>query len=389
MASKPSSQLKTSHVYEYNMEFGKMTDFSGFAMPLWYRGIVEEHLAVRNNAGLFDVSHMGRVVISGKESANLIDEIIPTSVSKSRTGGGFYSALLNEKGGIVDDAILMRLEDSRFMLVVNAANRSKDFEWMLKIASNFDADVEDVSDEMGLVAIQGPKSVSILERLTDTRVGDLRRFAFCQTKVDGVECFVSRTGYTGEDGFEISILDSPVDEPVKTLKVWNSLLGKGEDEELLPCGLGARDTLRVEAGLCLYGNDIDETTSPIEADLGWIVSFEKPTFIGKRILQEQQKDGVVRKRAGFTLRQGIPRHGYSIVSDDGSEEGSVTSGSFSPILKKGIGMGYVPTEKSLPGSEIVVDARGHRQLGKVTQMPIYDTTKYGRRRRNPQLTLKQ
>jgi aminomethyltransferase len=376
-----SNSLKRSHIYDYNIKYAKMTNFAGFSMPIWYKGIIEEHLAVRNDAGLFDVSHMGRIVVSGKEAFALIDKLVPTTLEKAKVGRSFYSALLNEKGGIIDDIIVMRLEESKFLLVVNASNRSKDLEWIGKLSSEYDVKIDDVSEQIGLIAIQGPKSSQILQSLTPANIESIGRFSFFEAKVDGSECLLSRTGYTGEDGFEIFVLNSSVQRPERTLKIWKSLLDCGRDRGVLPCGLGARDTLRLEAGLCLYGNDIDESTTPIEADLKWIISMEKPNFEGKSALERQEKEGIRRKRVGFVLKQGIPRHGYPILSNEnGSLSGVVTSGTFSPLLRKGIGMGYVPTEIANPGSKILIDTSGKKNDGEITRMPFYDTSKYGWRR---------
>ncbi|MHB8567790.1 MAG: glycine cleavage system aminomethyltransferase GcvT [Nitrososphaerales archaeon] len=368
-------------MFEFHKDHGKITEFGGFDMPLWYRGIVEEHNAVRNAAGLFDVSHMGRFSINGPDATRFLDHVLPTKVNEVKEGRAFYSAILNENGGIVDDIVTNKYSASEYLMVVNAANRKKDLAWLSEHLERFSVEIEDVSESTALVAFQGPLAIGISQKLCDVELASLRRFSFAPCNFAGEKSLVSRTGYTGEDGVEITIFDCPINSPEKALKVWGKILTAGESTGVLPCGLGARDSLRLEAGMCLYGQDIDDTTSPLEAGLESIVSLDKAdAFIGRESIEIQSKKGVSRKRASFSmLDTGIPRHGYDVTMA-GKGIGLVSSGTFSPTIKKGIGMAYVPPVISATGSRFSINLRGSDKQAEVVTVPFYDTTKFGYKR---------
>jgi len=371
---------KHSHLYNYHKEHGKITEFSGFDMPLWYTSIIDEHMAVRNSAGLFDVSHMGRVSIIGKGASDFLSHLLPTNSSKIRDGRAFYSVMCNENGGIIDDVITNKSSESDYSMVINAGNREKDIAWLKRVAQDYEVSVEDYSDSSALIALQGPLACELLQDIADSKLSELKRFSFIQSLVDGERCQISRTGYTGEDGFEITLYDTPLNQPERALKVWTKILALGSGKGVLPCGLGARDSLRLEAGMCLYGQDIDEKTTPIEASLESIVNLDERKFIGRPVIEEQIKNGAARKRIAFSMRDaGIPRHGFDILFS-GKVAGVVTSGTFSPVMKKGIGMAYVPSPISSLGQILTVKIRESERNSEVVPVPFYDTTKYGYKR---------
>lgn len=372
---------KKSHLYEFHKNNGKLTEFSGFEMPLWYTSIIDEHMAVRKAAGLFDVSHMGRIWISGRGATEFMSRLLPTDPTKIKDGRAFYSTILNNNGGIVDDVIVNKFSTDRSLMVVNAGNRSKDFGWMEEQSRTFDVSLENISDSSALLAFQGPLASEILQEITDAGLDTLRRFGFIECQVAGERSLVSRTGYTGEDGFEITVFDTPVETPGKAVRVWNEILERGRGRGVVPCGLGARDSLRLEAGMCLYGQDIDDTTTPVEASLEFVITQHGYDYVGKSVIESQVKDGTERKRIAFSMvDSGIPRHGYPLTISS-SNVGTVTSGTFSPVLKKGIGMGYVKTPLSSIGQGISVDIRASSKGAVVTSTPFYDTDEYGYKRR--------
>jgi len=349
-------------------------------MPLWYKGIIDEHMAVRTAAGLFDVSHMGRIWIKGKDSTKFLSYLLPTNPSSLKDYRAFYSAICNFEGGIVDDVITNRFSESLYMMVVNAGNREKDLEWLKEIGSRYDLSIEDFSDESALIAIQGPLSNLILQRICDVDLSTVKRFAFADCRISGEKSLVSRTGYTGEDGFEITVFETPLDRPQKAMKIWTNIIQSGSSFGILPCGLGARDSLRLEAGLCLHGQDIDETTTPVEAALENMITLDDRDFVGKAKMIEQLRTGPTRKRFAFSMvESGIPRHGFNITLA-GQKVGQVTSGTFSPLLKNGIGMGYVPTAISGLGQRISIQIRESEKYAEITRTPFYDTRKYGYKR---------
>jgi aminomethyltransferase len=285
--------------------------------------------------------------------------------------------MCNERGGIKDDFVVSRLEQEKFLMVYNAANREKDYLWLIDNAKEFDVEIEDVSNNIALFAVQGPRTEKTLQKVSSGNLSLIGRFKCGWTKLDDVEAFVSRTGYTGEDGFEVFVWDSPLEKPDNAVKVWNAILEAGREFGIEPCGLGARDTLRLEAGMCLYGNDIDESTTPLEASIGFVVKLEKGNFIGKDALMNQKAEGVKRKRVGISmLGPGIPRERFEVFRDQ-VKIGSVTSGTFSPLLDRGVAMAYVTSEDASVGQRVKVKIRGRLVEGEIVKFPFYDSTRYG------------
>ena len=331
-------------------------------MPLLYTSIVEEHRWVRSSVGVFDVSHMGEIEIKGKEALEFVSYITTNDPASLGTLEVQYSTILKEDGGIVDDLLVYRLED-RFLLVVNAANTQKDYEWILKQSEKFDVEIKNISDEVAELAVQGPLAEKVLNKLVDVSLSELRYYWALRGKVKGKDALISRTGYTGEDGFEIYLDPSDAEKTLQTLL---------EFDEVKLSGLGARDTLRMEMGYCLYGNDIDETTNPLEARLGWIVKFEKENFIGKEALLKIKESGIKRKRVGFeALKKGVfPRPNQEILYD-GKIVGKVTSGGYSPSLDIGIGMGYIEVEHSAPDTILTLKIRRKEEKVKIVRYPFY------------------
>jgi aminomethyltransferase len=375
--------LRRTQLHRYHREHGELVEFAGFEMPLWYRGIREEHMAVREAAGLFDVSHMGRFLIEGEEAPEFLDYVLPRRVAGAEVGRGLYTTLLNKRGGIVDDVIAYRLGGELFLMVVNAGNREKDRAWLERHIAAFRARLIDLSDRMALLSLQGPLAQEILQPLVADDLTGLRRFRIMETRLLDGAALIARTGYTGEDGFEIFVPDSPIDNPARAERVWNQLLEAGGPKGLLPCGLGARDTLRLEAGLCLYGQDIDESTTPLEARLDPFINLDKPGFIGREALLAQAKQGVTRLRVGLRMvDRGIPRRSFKLLKA-GQAVGVVTSGTYSPLLRVGIAMGYVPPELAEVGEELEVALRAGRARAVVVKPPFYDTGRYGFRRTKP------
>jgi aminomethyltransferase len=343
-----------------------MVDFGGWELPVQYSGgILEEHQAVREHAGLFDVSHMGEITVKGPDALALLQRATCNDVSKLDDGRAQYSGLLYPTAGFVDDLWVGRRGENDYLLVVNASNADKDFEWIADMAKGMDVEVRNVGDDYVLLALQGPESQRVLQAITDLDLTQLKYYRFAPATVDGVKGMISRSGYTGEDGFEIFL------PPHEGPRVFKKLLDAG----VKPCGLGARDTLRLEAKMALYGNDIDHTTTPLEADLGWIVKLEKGDFNGRDVLQREKAEGPRRKLVGFEMvERGIGRHGYPIV--DGTEEiGVVTSGTHSPTLKKPIGLAYLPLGKSAPGTEFSILIRGKETRARVVPTPFYKRAK--------------
>ncbi len=374
--------MRRTQLYEVHAKTAKMTTFAGFEMPLWYKGIAEEHLAVRNNVGVFDVSHMGRIIVTGEDAEHFLNYIVTNDVSTLTPNSALYTVMCNENGGIVDDTIVSRIAQDKFLIVPNAANREKDYKWLVKHAEGYDVKVEDVSEWSAMLAVQGPKAEKTLQELCPTDLSKIERFKCVSTELAGIEVFMSRTGYTGEDGFEVYVWNASPGNPDNAVKVWNAILEAGESFGIEPCGLGARDTLRLEAGLCLYGSDIDENTTPLEARLGFVVKFQKDSFIGKAALLRQKEEGVKRKRVGLLMmEQGIPRQGFKVYNDEGENIGQVTSGTFSPLLKCGIGMAYVQTQYAEEGNIVNVEIRGKKAKAKIVAFPFYDQEKYGYRRK--------
>jgi len=334
-------------------------------MPVYYTSIVEEHLAVRNSVGIFDVSHMGEIFIKGKDALDFVQKITINDASKLKSGKAQYSAMCYENGGIVDDLLVYSLDDG-FMLVVNAANKDKDFEWMLKNVGNLQVEVIDKSDDITLIAVQGPKSAETLKSLIDFDIYELKYYSFKEGKILDTNAIISRTGYTGELGYEI-YFESNEDTAVK---IWNAILENGKQFEIKCCGLGARDSLRLEMGYCLYGNDIDENTNPLEAGLGWITKFDKDFFIGKEVLLKIKEEGIKKELKGFELiDKGIPRH-KNLIYYKNKQIGFVTSGTQSPILNKPIGLGYFEVNSINEGDIFEIENRGKRLKAQLTKVPF-------------------
>ena len=344
----------------------RMTPYAGFDMPVEYSGITDEHLAVRTRAGVFDVSHMGQIEIAGKEAVAAIQRISCNDANKLQQGHAQYSGLLAPAGTFVDDIVVYRLGPSHFMLVVNAANLAKDYAWIAdQLKGMSDVAVVDTSSRYALIAVQGPASVETLRPIATVDVEHVPYYGFTYGEVNNARALISRTGYTGEDGFEIFVPPNTAD------RVWQALLESGAAAGVIPCGLGARDTLRLEAGMRLYGNDIDDTTTPVEAGLSWIVGWHKPSFVGSEVLKKQKAEGTSRRLVGFEMTErGIARHGHAVVRD-GVPVGHVTSGTQTPFLRKAIGLAYVPAGMAKEGTPLDIDIRGRVTKAVVTKLPFY------------------
>lgn len=343
-----------------------MVPFGGWDMPVEYSGIADEHMAVRTRAGLFDVSHMGEIEIAGADALQAVQHMTSNDAARLAVHQIQYSALTTPQGTFVDDVLTYKLADEHFMLVVNASNIIKDFNWITEqIAGQGDVVAVNTSSRYALMALQGPAAREVLQTLTGVNLADIKYYWFTTGEVASVRCTISRTGYTGEDGFEVFV------PPGSAERVWDAIVHAGRSAGVAPAGLGARDTLRLEASMRLYGNDMDETTTVLEADLGWIVGWKKTEFVGMDVLRKQKADGPPRTLVGFEmLDRAIARHGYDVYID-GIKSGVVTSGTQTPFLKKAIGMAYVPADRKAPDTELEVDVRGRRVRASVVPMPFY------------------
>ncbi len=366
-----SEELKRTPLYELHLHRGaRMVPFAGYQMPIQYSGIVEEHLAVRQAAGLFDVSHMGEVYVSGPQALEFIQRLVTNDASSLYDGRAMYTVMCREDGGIIDDLLVYRFAADRYMLVINASNIEKDVAWIREQAKQHDVEIDDASDRTALIALQGPATPRILERLVlSPTIDSLKYYHFAPdaTVAGREQLIVSRTGYTGEVGVEIYC------SPEDAVELWSAMLEQGTDLGLIPAGLGARDTLRLEAGLPLYGNDLDESTNPIEAGLSWLVKPNKGEFIGRDALQQVIQNGPTRKLVGIVMdERGIPRAGYELLKGD-EVVGHVTSGTQSPILQKGIALGYVRNDEDLtvPNAPILVAVRGKALAAHVAKPPFH------------------
>ncbi len=368
------SGTRTTPLHEKHVALGaRMMAFAGFDMPIQYSGIIEEHMSVRQSVGMFDVSHMGEFRVSGPNASAFLQRLVTNDVSKMYDGRAMYTVMCKPDGGIVDDLIVYRLAEDDYMMVVNAANIEKDFDWVT--TNNAEgAVIENISDETALIAVQGPVAKSIVQSLTDLPLGEMKFYHFVEAAkqfLDTDRVILSTTGYTGEPGLEIYC--APRDAEM----IWDRLLDAGRTRGLVPAGLGARDTLRLEAGYCLYGNDITESTNPIEAGLGWITKLDKGEFVGRKAIAQVKEAGPRRKLVSFTMTdRGIPRAGYTIHDRDGVEAGIVTSGTQSPVLGCGIGLGYVKNvpELTTPGSEIRVSIRSKDLGAVVAKAPLHKSS---------------
>ncbi|MEZ6057289.1 MAG: glycine cleavage system aminomethyltransferase GcvT [Planctomycetaceae bacterium] len=344
---------------------GRMVDFAGWEMPIQYSSIVEEHTAVRHAAGLFDIAHMGRLSFTGPQAAAFLDLLLTNDVTRLKTGMVRYSLVCNEAGGILDDVLVYRLSQDRYALVVNASNREKIVDWIGQHSPSFDVNLADRTLETFMLALQGPRSVEILSQLTAANIGDMGYYTSIETTIGDVPVLLSRTGYTGEDGFEI---DCPREAGVG---LWESVLSAGASFDIAPCGLGCRDTLRLEAAMPLYGHEMDETVDPLTAGLGFGVKLNRGEFIGKSALVEKSQRSDLPIRVGIELAgRRIAREGALLFHGD-QQVGHVTSGTFSPTLQKAIGMAYVPKSLAAIGTEIEVDIRGKRETARVVPLPFY------------------
>jgi len=367
--------LKTQ-IYEYHEKNGKLIEFAGFSLPVWYEGIIPECMTTRTSVGIFDVSHMGRALISGEEAEEFLNYVITNDVSSLTEYKALYSVMCNENGGIIDDLTVLKLRKNLFLMVYNASNREKDFSWLKRNSSKFKVSLEDISNKVAMFALQGCNAQTTLQKLCKEDLSKIPRFEASEISINNNKCLISRTGYTGEDGFEIFVYDASIDNPWRALKVWNSILEAGKEFGIKPCGLGARDVLRLEAGMCLYGNDIDESITPLEAGLKFVVKFEKGDFIGKNMLEKQLKEGIKKRRVGLImLERGIPRAGYDILSDD-QLIGKVTSGTASPTLNRGIAMGYVQKDYSKEDTILRIKIRERIINAKVVKLPFYQRRVY-------------
>lgn len=358
--------MNKTALYDKHVSLGaKMVPFAGFEMPVQYTGVTEEHFAVREKVGIFDVSHMGQFFVEGPAAKDLLQFVGTNNVDALENGKAQYTCLPNGKGGIVDDLIVYKMTDEKYFVVVNASNIEKDWNHISKYNEKFGAKLTNASEEMSLIAIQGPKATETLQKLTDINLSELAYYHFTVGKIAGVdEVIISNTGYTGSGGFEIYFKNE------NAVKIWEALTEAGEEFGLIPCGLASRDTLRLEKGFCLYGNDIDDTTSPLEAGLGWITKFEKD-FVDKETLAKQKEEGITRKLVGFEMQEkAIPRHDYLVVDADGNEIGKVTSGTMSPMKKIGIGLAYVAKDHFKVGSDIFIQIRNKNIPAKIVKLPF-------------------
>ncbi len=357
--------MKKTKFYAIHQKLGaKIVEFAGFQMPVYYSSIIQEHKAVRSSIGVFDVSHMGEIFIRGEKAFDFVQYVTTNDASKLTNGRIQYSSMCYKDGGIVDDLLVYKLSDNEFMLVVNASNKDKDFNWM-KDNNNFGVSIDDESDEYSLLAIQGPKAKETVEKICDKQL-DLEYYHFFEAKCTGVDMIVSRTGYTGEIGYELYFKG---DEKVAE-KVWNSIFNTGKEYNIQPVGLGARDSLRLEAGYCLYGNDIDKTTNPLEAGLGWITKLQKGNFIGRDTLLKVKEEGLKRKLvAMISEEKSFPRHGYDLMIN-GNKVGYITSGTVSPILDKPIAVGYVNIVYAKEGQKIDFSIRGKSYPATIIKLPF-------------------
>ena len=358
--------MNKTALYDKHVSLGaKMVPFAGFEMPVQYSGVTQEHIAVREKVGIFDVSHMGQFFIEGVAAKDLLQFVTTNNVDTLENGKAQYTCLPNGNGGIVDDLIVYKMNDEKYFVVVNASNIEKDWNHISKYNEKFGAKMTNSSDEMSLLAIQGPKAVETLQKLTETNLSEIPYYHFTVGKIAGIDdVIISNTGYTGSGGFEIYFKNEDSE------KLWDSIIEAGEEFGIIPCGLASRDTLRLEKGFCLYGNDIDDTTSPLEAGLGWITKFDKD-FVDKERFAQQKADGITRKLVGFEMQErAIPRHDYLVVDVAGNEIGKVTSGTMSPLKNVGIGLAYVAKDHFKIDSEIYIQIRNKNVLAKVVKLPF-------------------
>jgi aminomethyltransferase len=371
-ATQPAPALKRTPLYEQHLALnGRMVEFGGWEMPVQYSGIIEEHRAVRTRAGLFDVSHMGEFRIEGPGALDFLQYLVPNNVAKLEVNQTLYTQMCLPSGGTIDDCTLYRLDEQRYLLVVNASTCDKDWAWVTQHASGFDlTKLENATNEIALFAVQGPQAEAILQSLADTDLSSIAYYRCRPGKLATIPALISRTGYTGEDGFEV------YHDAQDAQRLWNTILKAGQPAGLLPIGLGARDTLRLEAGFCLYGHELTEEITPLEAALGWSVKLDKGVdFIGREALARQKQEGLKRKRIGIEMSdRSVPRADYALLAN-GQKIGSLTSGTFGPSVNKTIGMGYVPLEYAKVGTVLDVEIRGKPVGAAVVSLPFYKRNK--------------
>jgi aminomethyltransferase len=356
------SELQRTPLYQQSIELkGRMTAFAGWEMAVQFSGLTNEHQAVRNQAGMFDISHMGKFFSPDANSISLLQQLVPSDLSKLQVGQAQYTVLLNEQAGVIDDIIVYLEEAGQVTLIVNAGTKDADLQWLRSYIPN----IQDFSADLALIAVQGPQAVNILQSFVDSSITHLSNFGHCRAPVYGTEAFIARTGYTGEDGCEVML------PPAAAVKLWQELIAAG----VTPCGLGARDTLRLEAAMCLYGQELSSTINPLEAGLNWLVHLDKPNFIGREVLVTTKEQGLQRKLVGLELNERhIARHDYPIYHQ-GQQVGIVTSGTLSPTLGKPIALGYVPTALSKLGQELSIEIRGQQYPAWVVKKPFYKRAK--------------
>ena len=363
--------MKKTPLYEKHVALNaKIIDFGGWAMPVQYTNVIDEHKTTRVAAGLFDICHMGEIEVKGPQAIDLLQLVLTRNLADQTIGQVKLSALLNEEGGVIDDLTVYKMDENFYMLVTNATPKDRDWEWIKKIREErkFNCDLKDISDETGKLDIQGPRSEEILQKLTETDLKNLRFYHFCKSHVAGFEAIISRSGYTGEDGFEIYAQGTVIGQ------IWDELMIAGADSGIKPCGLGARDTLRLEAGMMLNGQDMSESVSPLEIPYGWLVDASKE-FIGSAALKTKKSSGIKKKLIGLEMTgRGIARHGYKVFKG-GKEIGIVTSGTFSPTLNKAIGLAFIDIECSAPDTEIEIAIRDTMTAAKIVKLPFYKRMK--------------
>ncbi|HEU5374898.1 MAG TPA: glycine cleavage system aminomethyltransferase GcvT [Ktedonobacteraceae bacterium] len=365
-----ASSLKRTPLYEQHRQLGaRLVEFGGWEMPVQYSGILDEHRAVRTRAGLFDVSHMGEFKVTGADALAFLQHLVPNDVARLAINQALYTQFCQPDAGVVDDLLIYRLADAEYMLVVNAGNIAKDLAWVQQQSQDYEVTIVDQSDTTALLALQGPAAQAILQPLTGVDLSTIVYYHCASGQVNTTNCLISRTGYTGEDGFE---LYCPAEDAVT---LWTNLLAAGKEHGLLPTGLGARDTLRLEAAYCLYGHELDETTNPLEAALGWTIKLAKGEFIGHGALAKIKAEGLKRKLVGVEMvERGICRGGYAVYDGD-KQIGVLTSGAPSPTLNKNIGMGYVETAHAVPDRPVQIDIRGRRTAARIVALPFYKRSK--------------
>ncbi len=367
----PSDNLKKTPLNAAHRALGgKMVDFGGWDMPVQYTaGVIEEHMATRTRAGLFDVSHMGEIWVEGDDAITFVNRLTTNDVTKLVDGQAHYSALTNPRGGVVDDLLVYRFDQDKLLLVVNAGTTEKDWDWITSHKKDEKITLTNASSDYCQIAVQGPKAIGILKAITDTNLDEIEYYHFTTGRVDSVESIISRTGYTGEDGFEVYADAGHAEQ------IWNKLLESGKADGILPCGLAARNTLRLEAAMSLYGHELSDDINPFEANLGWITKLKKGEFVGSDVLADKKEKGIVRRIAGFEMTQpGIARDGFDVYIAD-KRVGYVTSGSPAPFLKKNIGLAFLPVEFANEGQEIKIDVRGKHLSAKVVPTPFYKRQK--------------